>query len=69
MKLKAYIAAGHDTPTGLAAKCKVSLSTITRLRDGQRSPSIALAEKIAGATEGKVQPADFFREAAPAEAA
>ncbi|QNG44686.1 helix-turn-helix domain-containing protein [Sphingobium yanoikuyae] len=49
----------------LAKKARVSVSTVTRIASGQRSPSKRMIERIVAASDGELSYADFF---IPAEA-
>jgi len=48
-----------QTATALAAKVGCEVSTITRIANGDRSPSIVLAVRIERATDGAVTVADL----------
>ena len=69
MTLSDYLASPGHTATDLAARLKVSVSTITRVAKGDQKPSHDLISAIVSATEGAVTPNDFFQfvpRAAPA---
>jgi transcriptional regulator with XRE-family HTH domain len=55
---------GQDVPvTALAYRCGVSPATIYRIESGDRTPSMALLDKIA--RELRVEPAELLRESVP----
>jgi transcriptional regulator with XRE-family HTH domain len=63
MKLDDFLSSEKITGDAFAKQLGVSPSMITRLRHGERSPSIRLVERIENVTKGKVRPSDFFRSA------
>lgn len=60
MKLSEYLAQPGRTATELAAKCGVSVSTITRAAAPDGSPSLGLIRQIVQHTGGKVTANDFL---------
>lgn len=62
MKLAAYLTEAGITASDFAKRVEVAAPTVTRLRNGTRLPSLALAQRIARETGGKVMPDDFFQE-------
>jgi len=62
MQLKDYLALPGQTASDLAAKCGVSVSTITRASLREYDPSLRLLRKIERHTGGKVKPNDFLPE-------
>lgn len=59
MTLSEYLNQPGHTATALARAVGVRVSSITRLRDGKRRASLALALRINEATAGKVAPIDL----------
>jgi ribosome-binding protein aMBF1 (putative translation factor) len=60
MTLADYLDTNKVSATDLAAKCAVSVSTITRAAKGEVTPSRDLMAKIFEETGGAVTPNDFF---------
>jgi len=60
MKLKTYMLENCIGPSKLAQTLGVNHATVIRYRDGARIPSPAIMLKIVQATDGDVQPNDFF---------
>lgn len=58
--LDLYLASPNVTATSLAEKCGCSVSTITRIRDGEFTPNLDLAKKIVDATGGRVRFEDLI---------
>lgn len=67
MRLSQYLEARKITDAEFAKTLGVAQSTVLRLKRGDRQPSLDLAQRIAEATAGEVQPSAFFT--APSEAA
>ena len=59
MNLSSYLRDRKITASALAARLGVSVSTETRIRDGQRRPSLHRALQIQAVTEGAVTVADL----------
>jgi transcriptional regulator with XRE-family HTH domain len=62
MKLEAYLNRKHLTASAFAALIQVPPSTITRILNKQRTPSLGILERIYWITDGRVKPQDFFEE-------
>jgi 3,4-dihydroxy 2-butanone 4-phosphate synthase/GTP cyclohydrolase II len=60
MKLADYLRKERLTAAGFAERISAPASTITRILRGQRSPSLEIMERVAGATRGAVTPNDFL---------
>ncbi len=59
MKLSAYLAQHKITYREMAAKIERDPSEVWRWANGDRVPSLAVAMKIAAATNGEVLPESF----------
>jgi transcriptional regulator with XRE-family HTH domain len=59
MNLFSYLRDRKITATALALRLGVSVSTVTRIRDGQRRPSLHRALQIQAVTDGAVTVADL----------
>lgn len=60
MKLADYLTDAGLKDEDFATKLGCDRTTVLRLRTAQQRPSHALMEKIIAATDGEVQPNDFF---------
>jgi transcriptional regulator with XRE-family HTH domain len=60
MRLSAFLALPGQQASDLARKCEVSVSTITRIAKGEKSPSMKMAERIRQHTNGAVTPDDYL---------
>ena len=60
MQLKKYIAEPGRSATQVARDCGVAVSTITRIVNGNKRPSLELMGRIRTATGGAVEPNDFL---------
>lgn len=60
MTLPEYLAANKLTPAEFAARMRKPVSTVTRLLNGERKPGYELLQAVVEATNGAVQPNDFF---------
>ena len=60
MKLSAYLAKNRLTASAFAERIGVSVSTVTRIINGQRRPDLNTAALIESATGRKVRPQDFY---------
>lgn len=54
MRLDLYLARQDESATSFAKRAGVEPSTITRIMNGERSPSLEVAKKIVDASDGKV---------------
>lgn len=61
MQLPAYLKKQGESASDFAKRINMTRSTVSRLLDGSRQPSLDLALAIQSATAGKVTPVDFFR--------
>lgn len=64
--LRAYLGEKKGAATALAKVLGVSVSTVTRLADGERGPSLEMAHRIAKATRGRVPVKSWLGESAAA---
>jgi transcriptional regulator with XRE-family HTH domain len=60
MTLSEYLARENVKRSHFAQSIGVEASTVTRWISGDRTPSLALMERISRATDGKVTPSDFL---------
>ena len=60
MKLKQYIRQSRMTQTQFAKQTGLSLSSVSRIINGERQPSLRVMQIIFRATDGKVRADDFF---------
>jgi len=66
MRLETYLAENGLKPSEFAARMGKPASTISRLLNGEREPSMALLREIKLATGGLVTPNDFLQPVSPA---
>ncbi|MFC3133559.1 helix-turn-helix domain-containing protein [Microbaculum marinum] len=66
MTLQEYLTAHEKKPSAFAAEIGVPASTITRILNGTRSPTLALMLRIREGTGGLVTPNDYLPSAEPA---
>ncbi len=62
MNLKTYLDKHHQTISQFAASLGVAPSTISRIIDGTRNPSLSLIEAIKEQTDGHVKADDWLSE-------
>lgn len=62
MTLSEYLRINGLTATAFAAQIQRSTSTITRAAKGQVVPELSTMLAIKNATDGQVNPIDFYRE-------
>jgi len=67
MQLRQYLATRNIPIPAFAASIGVSVQAVHRYLSGERTPRRAVMERIQAATDGEVQPNDFYTE--PAQAA
>ena len=60
MKLKQYIRQARMTQTQFAKQTRLSLSSLSRIINGERQPSLRVMQIIFRATDGKVRADDYF---------
>jgi transcriptional regulator with XRE-family HTH domain len=60
MKLDQFIKQHGMTQTQFAKRTGLSVSSISRIVNGEREPSLRVMQIIYRATDGKVRPDDFF---------
>ena len=60
MQLSDYLAAQGETVTAFAARIDRSPSTVSRLMRGLTDPNGETLRRVREATDGAVQPNDFF---------
>lgn len=65
MKLADYMASHGLTPEAMKDRLGCSEGAVRKWLYGERTPSPEWMRKIAAATDGAVQPNDFFAPAAP----
>ncbi len=61
-KLTAFLKHEGILQSAFAERVNVRSSTITRLLNGERQPSLRLAQRIFEQTKGNVTPADWVRQ-------
>jgi len=59
MTLKEYLRKNGESASSFAAKLGVSVSTVTRIANGETMPLLPLAQEIVAATGRKVRLADL----------
>jgi transcriptional regulator with XRE-family HTH domain len=64
MQLRDHLSAEKVSIPDFARAIGVSVQTVHRYLSGERIPRPEIMQKIKAATDGKVQPNDFFAEAA-----
>ena len=64
MQLREYLSAEKVSIPDFAKAIEVSVQTVHRYLGGERTPRPEIMQRIKAATGGKVQPNDFFAEAA-----
>lgn len=70
MTLAQFLDQNKLTDTAFAAQIGVTAEAVRRYRNGARTPKRAVLAKISDATQGAVQPGDFYAsQAHPAETA
>lgn len=60
MRLDQFIASTGQTDTAFAVQIGVTSEAVRRYRNGTRIPDRAVMERIFAATDGAVQPNDFY---------
>ena len=64
--LRAYLGDKKGAATALARTLGVPVSTVTRLANGQRGPSLRMADRIEKATRGRVSAKSWLTQSAAA---
>ena len=60
MKLSEYMHVTGETPAGMARSLDTSWQTVKNYMTGNRIPEAAIMTRIVAATNGAVQPNDFY---------